>query len=346
MYPLETMLDSFRESLRRPDLPVVLAVSGGADSVALARAWQATQRAEWGRAIVAHFNHQLRGDDAQADEQFVQELAQSLGLSFVAGRPPATAGQPRGGLGPEATARRARYAFLAHTAAQEGARYLVTAHTADDQVETVLLRILRGTGMAGLSGIPQFRRMGEGLTVVRPLLDCRRDALRDYLSLRGQPFRVDASNFQPRYARNRVRHRLLPLLRRRFNPQIDAVVLRLAESARETQAARTQTVEWLAGAAVTRLAGGAITVRRPQLAQVPRDLVRQLFVDLWAAQHWPARDMNRARWDELAALALGSGEPQAPSARVFPGGIRAVVIGDSLTLTPPGTPPRSRTADT
>jgi len=332
MHRLEEQLATFRASLRSPDLPVVLAVSGGADSVALLRAWQATDRPDWGRPLVAHFNHQWRGDESERDAAFVEELARSRGLRCVVERADVDEEPIVRGLGPEARARRQRYAFLARVAAQQGARYLATAHTADDQVETILLRILRGTGIAGLAGIPQFRRLGEGVTVVRPWLEAPREELRDYLLHLGQDFREDSSNADLRFARNQVRRDLLPLLRQHYNPRIDDTLRRLGESARAAHQVRAETVERLAAAAVRRSSDGKLDIDCRQLAASPRDLVRQLFVHLWARENWPAGQMNRQRWNELAELTETDSRGASPPPRMFPGGIRAATAHDSLTL--------------
>ena len=165
------------------DVPVMVAVSGGADSVALLRILERL-RPPAARLWVAHFHHGLRGADADADEQFVAALADRLKLGFRAGRVPASQ-LAAGSDGLEAAARRARYAFLTTAAEQVGARYLAVAHTADDQAETILHRILRGTGPAGLAGMPRVRMLSPAVSLVRPLLTIRRLELRDYLEAAG-----------------------------------------------------------------------------------------------------------------------------------------------------------------
>jgi tRNA(Ile)-lysidine synthase len=162
------------------EVTVLLAVSGGADSMALLRAMDAVHAGPPGRLGVAHFNHRLRGADADADEQFVVEQCQRSGRTCHLGRRESLS-PDAGGDGIEAAARAARYAFLQEVAHRIGARYVVTAHTADDQAETILHHILRGTGLAGLSGIPRTRPLGEAVTLIRPMLDISHDDVLDYL---------------------------------------------------------------------------------------------------------------------------------------------------------------------
>lgn len=343
MHPLETLVDRFRAALRRPDAAVVLAVSGGADSVALLRAWRATDQAGRGRTVVAHYDHGWRGAESREDGQFVARLAGECGYAAETGyapmQPPAVADsadaetaapRPRGG--PEAFARRQRYDFLTQVARRHGARYVATAHTAEDQAETVLLRILRGAGVNGLAGIPRFRRAGEAVTIMRPLLEAGRAECRDYLTAIGQSFREDPSNADLRFARNRVRHGLLPLLRREFNPDVDRALRRLADSARETRQAVAAQVDAMLAETVATCVGGATLAAAPlqRLAPFAR---RQLLVELWTRLDWPAADMNRRRWHELSELSAAAASGATFTApRMFPGGVQVSAAAGRLRL--------------
>jgi tRNA(Ile)-lysidine synthase len=188
------------------DERVLLAVSGGADSVALA--WLFHDLAGRRRADVAglvHVHHGLRGADADEDEAFVVALGARLGWPVAVERVQLGAGGERGSV--ESRARAARYAAFDRAADRLGAARVATAHTLDDQAETVLLRLLRGAGTRGLSGIRPARGR-----FVRPLLACRRQALRDWLIARTEPWREDASNADVAIARNRIRHTLVPVV--------------------------------------------------------------------------------------------------------------------------------------
>lgn len=201
---------------------VCVAVSGGADSVALLRVLLEL-RPELGIVLtVAHFNHRLRGDDSEADEAFVADMAQQCGLEFFAGGADVRQHARAGKLSIEAAGRKLRYRWLIDLAEQQKLDAIATAHTLDDQAETVLLKFLRGAGTRGLAGI--FPEMPAGTPknthVIRPLLCLSRDEVEAYLGSLGQTWREDESNFDRRIVRNRVRHELLPLLEREYNPNL------------------------------------------------------------------------------------------------------------------------------
>src|SRR5262245_33439052 len=214
------------------DVTVLVAVSGGADSAALLRGLVEIRSAGEGRLIAAHFNHKLRGAESDADQAFVEQLGRELGVKVVTGQREGEGERGREGAAEESL-REARYEFLTLVSGIYGARYVATAHTADDQVETVLLNVLRGTGLAGLAGIPCVRQLAEATTLIRPLLDVTRADVLEFLAGLKQPFREDASNRNLDYTRNRIRHELLPLLAREYNPQVREALRRLAQLAGE-----------------------------------------------------------------------------------------------------------------
>jgi tRNA(Ile)-lysidine synthase len=241
----EQLLKTIRkqESMRAGDR-VAVAVSGGADSVALL-CLLLELRAELGVVLsVAHVNHKLRGDESDADERFVAKLARQHGLDFYV-REARVDGGDSSGI--EAAARELRYGFFRQLAWEGRISKIATAHTLDDQAETVLLRIFRGTGIRGLAGIhprivfeEQGRVLGE---VVRPLLGFRRVRLLEFLREQGQSWRDDSSNQDIAFLRNRVRHRLLPMIGEEFGEAAIEHMGELAEIARaeeEQWAASTQ----------------------------------------------------------------------------------------------------------
>ena len=204
-----------------------MAVSGGADSVALLRLLLEL-RGQLGIVLsVAHFNHKLRGKASDADEKFVAKLAARHGLPLFAAREniAAKAKQQRANL--EETARRSRYAFFDRLVAEGHVDRVAVAHTADDQAETVLAHILRGTGIAGLGGIHP-----ESRVVFRPLLPFRRAELRAYLRSLKQPWREDATNLDVTRTRARIRRKLIPFLEKQFQPAVVEHLCQLADLAR------------------------------------------------------------------------------------------------------------------
>ncbi len=228
------------EGLFTPEERVVVAVSGGADSLALLHILRALQGELRISLHAATLDHGLRGAQGAADAAFVRDIAAEWGIPCTVGGAdvPRLAAEWR--LGIEAAARRARYAFLSACAAQVGAHCLATAHQRDDQAETVLLHLIRGSGLAGLRGIlPATQR--DGLRIVRPLLEIGREELRAYLAGLGIAPREDASNADLQYARNKVRHAILPLLRQ-INPSVVASLARTAQTLRDDYAALMATL--------------------------------------------------------------------------------------------------------
>ncbi|HET8890501.1 MAG TPA: tRNA lysidine(34) synthetase TilS [Candidatus Angelobacter sp.] len=231
---MEKVANYIREQhLLQPGQRIAVACSGGADSVALLRIL-ADLRQELGVVLsVAHFHHQIRGADADADKQFVEELAQRLQLEFCcgSGNVPVHAAAHKVSL--ETAARDLRHQWFAELIGQGKADRIATAHTQDDQAETVLMRILRGTGARGLAGIAPAHKTKH---LVRPLLTTSRIEIESYLEALGQPWRQDASNLDRSHTRNRVRHTLLPLLEREFNPAIRQTLADMAELAQAEDA--------------------------------------------------------------------------------------------------------------
>lgn len=235
-----------RRRLLRPATPVLVAVSSGPDSTALAHALaiiaaEPSRRAaepEPPRLVgLAHLHHGLRGADADGDADACAGLARALGVPLHTERLADGALREAPGGSLQAAARRARYRFLESAARDAGASAVAVAHTATDQAETVLFRILRGAGLAGLGGMPARRRVqpGSPIRLVRPLIDVPRDHVSAFLDALDAETREDSSNRDLRYARARVRHELLPMLRRSFNPQVEQALLRLSRSARRTR---------------------------------------------------------------------------------------------------------------
>ena len=316
------------------DVCVLLAVSGGADSVALLRAMTAIAREApgAGKLIVAHLNHSLRGDASDQDERFVVETCRELNIPCEVGKADVGETARQAGDGLEAAARNARYQFLQQTAEKLGARYVATAHTADDQAETVLHRIVRGSGIAGLAGIPRSRALGPAVTLIRPMLDLRRSDVEAYLASIDQPFRIDTSNRDPRFTRNRIRHDLLPQIRESYNPQVTDALLRLSTTAGEAQAVIESLVERLAEQSVKTLESGVISLDSCALARQPRYLVRELMKNIWRGAGWPLQAMGFAEWDRLATIVL---ETAGESRLTMPGGITVTRCDGRVTLLSP-----------
>jgi tRNA(Ile)-lysidine synthase len=307
------------------DVSVLIGVSGGADSVALLKSLHEVRpESANGRLIVAHYNHQLRGEDSAADANFVQDLAVSLDLTSEIGSPDQQIDSD------EESLRDARYAFFRQTADRCGARYIALAHTADDQVETVLHRIIRGTGLGGLTGIPRIRRLSHATSIVRPLLSTTRVEIINYLLDCGQEFRIDASNSDQKYTRNRIRHQLLPLLEESFNPQVREAIRRLSETATEAEKFVATQVEQLMRSALIDSSPQKIRIDRKQLTETPKFLVQEFFRSIWQMQKWPQQAMTQSHWEALATLVTSTKQTQ-----IFPGGLQVDSQHEFITIVAP-----------
>ena len=330
MHPLESQLAASWPPERWLDVTVVVAVSGGPDSVALLRAMhQLSQtgdrdaiREAAGRLIVAHFNHGWRGEDSELDQRFVQQLAAHLQLSCCTQRAELSSDRS------EETARSQRYEFLKRTAHEQGARFVVTAHTRNDQIETVLHRILRGSGIAGLSGIPRVRELSSGLSLIRPMLPLDRAQVAAYLTEIDQSAREDASNQDPVFTRNRIRHELLPQLRSQFNPQVDNAVLRLSNLAGEYQSLIEALAMEQFERSVQLLSPECATIAIDPLRSAHSVVRRALLMVVWQRMHWPMQAMSEPTWRNLEQLITG----ERTMAITLPASVQATVDGGQLTL--------------
>jgi len=244
---------------------VLVAVSGGADSVALLHLL-ASLATEWRlRLHVLHVDHQLRTESA-TDAEFVRALGARLGIPVDVAT---ITVDRRDSL--EAAARAARYAALETHAARVGAERIAFGHTADDQAETVLMRLVQGAGVRGLSGIPPVRG-----PIIRPLIELRRSALEAELRRAGLTWVEDQTNRDPKFLRNRIRHELLPLLSASYNPGVAAALVRTASLARETIGA----LEQASAAELDRLVvwgDRAATLRLEALRALPRPLAAEVL---------------------------------------------------------------------
>lgn len=215
-----------KHNMLPPGTKVLCAVSGGADSVALLHF---LSKMEDVKLAAAHYNHCLRGTESDADEEFVKTLCGKLGIECVTGRGDVAAYAAESGKSTEEAARTLRYEFLEKTARELGCGCIATAHNADDNAETVLLNLTRGTGLKGLCGIPPVR--GK---IIRPFLQNTREEIEHYLEQNGLEHIEDSSNALDDYSRNRIRHHVSPVLRQ-LNPSYTSAIARMTESLREDE---------------------------------------------------------------------------------------------------------------
>ena len=307
MFELESHLESDFPVANWAQVRTLVAVSGGPDSVALLRAMTSIlDRFDLklrSNLWVGHVNHQIRGGESDSDAEFVRELASSLELDFCESR---TKYSDEKNGSSEESLRDFRYAELIKLSNSNGARYLVTGHNRDDQVETILFRIFRGTGIGGLKGIPEQRLANESTTIVRPLLGVSRREIESYLNEINQPFCNDSSNIDTKYARNYLRHSLIPELESRFGDSVSQSVLRLGEQAAEVEAYMNLQAAQLDGAILERSQQHLI-LNCGDLNRHPPVLIRHWLNQIWIRQDWPRQAMT-AGWLRRLCGAIESDE--------------------------------------
>lgn len=291
------------------DSRVLVAFSGGADSTALLLELVRLQREGSMQAIaVAHFHHGIRGEEAEADLCFCRELAQKLDVPFFSDRGDVPAFARKQGVSLESSARTLRYAFLRSAAKSWGADAIATGHHREDQAETVLLHLIRGSGMSGLCAMDY--RHGD---IVRPLLEVSRGEILSYLQAKDQPYRTDSTNLEDEADRNKIRHGVLPAMGE-LNPQAAAHIARTAALLREEE----NFLEALAAEAEARCHGS-----RNALSQEPAVLQRRVlrrFVRRYT-ENYTGEDIRR-----LQSLLGG----QSGREGVLTGGLVFRAEGDSL----------------
>ncbi|MDD4239367.1 MAG: tRNA lysidine(34) synthetase TilS [Desulfotomaculaceae bacterium] len=262
-----------------PGSKVVVAVSGGSDSVALLHLLQLLKD-DLGLSLhVAHLNHMLRGEESEQDAAFVAELAGRYGLPFTVEAVDVHAYRHEKKLSTELAAREVRYRFLSDTARLAGASRVALAHHGDDQAETILINFLRGAGIAGLKGIPPVR---EGF-YIRPLLCLRKAELERYCEAAGLSFRRDSSNLQQVYARNRIRLSLIPMLEKEYNPRLVPALLRTGELCREENEYLEEQARFAFEGALKGAAAGRVELELAALEVMPLVLRRRVLRLAWGA---------------------------------------------------------------
>ncbi len=260
-----------RHALWEPDSRVLVALSGGGDSVALLlllRELAAT--AELTLVGAGHLNHHIRPEEADEDEAFCRALASRIGVPVLVSHADVPSLARARGVSLEVAGRDARRAALLEFAAPCGADRIATAHTLDDQAETVLMRVLRGAGLSGVSGIEPHKN-----PLIRPVLSLTRSQLRAWLESRGERWREDSTNQDLANPRNRTRHELLPYLRAHYNPSVELALARLADLARHDN----RLLHELAADASARLVSaraGVVEIDAASLAALPEALARRV----------------------------------------------------------------------
>jgi tRNA(Ile)-lysidine synthase len=303
-------------------------VSGGPDSVALL---DVLQRIDGGvsRLVVAHLNHAIRGDESQSDMAFVEKLARDRSLPFASSTlmHADSKQQPkRAATVSEGTLRQRRLEFLLAVAREYSAVWVATGHHADDCVETMLHHLLRGSGPRGLASIPATRELGQGIRLIRPLRSVFRNSIVEYLGHHQLEYRVDSTNAENVYTRNRIRHQLLPWLREFCQDvAIDERIFQASDLIREQQ----ETIDLLADRWLSAVSStGPIDEFRVVLEACGQEswpIVQAAMVQIWERNGWPLREMSYRHWQSLRGMLQPSSNSPHPRRLQLPGGIEVRV---------------------
>ncbi len=298
---------------------VVVGVSGGPDSVALLNLFRevAGSNKLLANLIVVHCNHRTRAA-SDKDEAFVRRLCQTLQITFVNKTREVTKSKSEHAL------RDFRYQALSEVALQFGARYIITGHTLDDQVETILFRMLRGTGISGLRGIPKIRVL-KGVTIVRPLLCVTKADLLKFLKEIDQGFVVDESNSDVSYKRNFIREELLPIIEHEF-PEYRGALLRLATQSDQIEDLLDQLSSNLPQTKLASATNAQIDVTR--FRDQPRPVVGQFLKRHWRSLGHSEQAMSQDKWDLLIDLAIDKTKKSVQ----LPAKITAIRSGDIISF--------------
>ncbi|MBD3331501.1 tRNA lysidine(34) synthetase TilS [candidate division GN15 bacterium] len=301
---------------------LLVALSGGTDSVCLLHLLRRfASRRRW-QLVATHINHLIRPRNAERDQQFCEELCKQWKIPLIVETYDIPALARTGKTGLEETAREIRYQVFEQLARQEECDRIVLGHHADDQAETVLFRIIRGTGINGLAGIP--RKRGR---IVRPLLEFTRIELEEYRDHHDLPYREDETNAQLTYDRNYIRHKLLPQIRKRLNPRINRSLVSLAEiAAIEVEALDARTDKALAKVRTT-TPGGKIELAIDKLTRYDRAIRRRVLRRCVAELLGEQQGVDKVVISRLESLLEVSARPVA-----LPGRTRAERIGQLVVM--------------
>lgn len=257
---------------------VLIAVSGGPDSVALLH-WFKEHRQTLGLTLsCAHFNHGFRGEESDEEAIFVAHVCKQWDIPCYQTKADLLRKVQEGGVNLQALSREYRYNFLQETAQKIGATRIALAHHRDDQVETIVMRFLRGTGTTGMIGMPYERILVEGIILIRPFLDVTKAQIQQYLKLHKLSYRIDSSNLKTDYMRNRIRLTLLPKLHQ-YNPNLSTSILSLARMIEEDELYLNRLAEekFVQITNVTDQPDGELCLRLPEFNALPLSLQRRII---------------------------------------------------------------------
>jgi len=303
---------------------VLVGVSGGPDSVALLHIlWKLKETLNIS-LHVAHLNHLLRGNEAEADARLVEQLAQNLALPFTIEQFNVASFRQKTGLSIQEAARIGRFNFFERLAKEIRANRVALGHQSDDQAETILLNLLRGAGMSGLKGMLPVRGI-----YIRPLLNVRRREISSYCRQNTLPYRIDASNLKPVYTRNRIRLQLLPLLEQEYNPQIVPALIRLGQLSQEEDVYLEKQAQQVYKELLLETGKDSLMFTLNKWPSYPAPILKRVLRQVWRGLAQTEKNLSYQHIDKIIELIEN---PLEGRILTLPLNIRAVKKGPGLTF--------------
>lgn len=297
---IEQVLKTVRNyELLKPGDTVLAAVSGGPDSIFLLHALaRLKNKLSIKKLVVCNLDHGLRAKESEEDSDFVKSCAKEAGLEYVHKKIDLKAAKPKA-LSIEEAAREARYKFFKEAAARTGATVIATGHTLDDQAETVLMRVIKGSSLKGIVGISPIREEAL-IRIIRPLIQLEKTEITRYLDDAGISYRIDSSNLESKFFRNVVRGEIIPFLER-YNPRLKRALFNLAEHLREdfdfieNEKARARQY-------TTGMPDGAVEIELKDIAVQPRTIQKEILRDCLERAGGEVKKLSFRHWKEVEAL--------------------------------------------
>ena len=311
-----------------PNSHLIVAASGGLDSMVLLHLLSHLPKDARPLLTVAHLNHGLRRSESAEDQRLVKSICEKSRLPFVTHTLDSVTITNAHRQTIEEAARSLRYQWLENVAQKAGSAAIVTGHHADDQTETVVHHLSRGTGLRGLQGMLPDRRLPSGIRLLRPLIAFSRRQLQAYANLWQVEFRDDSTNIDTAFTRNKIRHQLIPRVSAENQPDFPAIVNQLASSAAEAVSLLDQISQNLADASIVTRTANHVLLRVESIEKQPQLIRSHFFTWLWIQQAWPRQKMTSPHWQKLSEAIT---EPESPRFQL-PGRVDVIRTGQWIRL--------------
>ncbi len=300
-----TFLDKVKSTIKKYNMlqkgdSVIAGISGGPDSITMLRVLAELKEEYSLNILVAHLDHKFRGEESSEDRRFCEGLAKGYGIEIISEEIDVPRISREKGISPEEAARFARYDFFKRIAKERGITKIAVGHTRDDQAETVLMRIIRGTGMKGMGGISPVKDM-QGFKIIRPLIELSRKEVEGFISEAGLKFRIDSSNKKTIFTRNKIRLGLIPYLEKEFNPNIKEVLANMAENL-QVEDEFLERYAKRKSKGMSKVRDRAITIDLKKFKKQPEAIRKRILRAVFEELKGDLRRLTYQHWKEIEGL--------------------------------------------